>query len=243
MFPEAGGSAALARHAFNELASFLTGWAMCLALVALAALSAAFVPRYLSVFWAPLATSPWAVAGAPGRARPRRPREHPRPGAVGQPGGVPGHRRPRGPAPARAPGRGLHLPAGAHPGRRALRVGAVARGADPGLRRRDGRLHRDRDDRRHGRRGARSRPRCPDRDSGGARGGDHGLRGDRPRRPHGHARLAGRLRPIHHSAHTGPAARLCGLPRARDRVARAAARALDGPALLRRPASSRSCSS
>jgi basic amino acid/polyamine antiporter, APA family len=63
MFPEAGGSAALARHAFDELASFLTGWAMCLALVALAALSAAFVPRYLSVFWAPLATSPWAVAG------------------------------------------------------------------------------------------------------------------------------------------------------------------------------------
>lgn len=63
MFPEAGGSAALARHAFNELASFLTGWAMCLALVALAALSAAFVPRYLSVFWAPLATSPWALAG------------------------------------------------------------------------------------------------------------------------------------------------------------------------------------
>ena len=64
MFPEAGGSAALARHAFDELVSFLTGWAMCLALVALAALSAAFVPRYLSVFWAPLATSPWSVAGA-----------------------------------------------------------------------------------------------------------------------------------------------------------------------------------
>jgi basic amino acid/polyamine antiporter, APA family len=63
MFPEAGGSAALARHAFNEVASFLTGWAMCLALIALAALSAAFVPRYLSVFWTPLATSPWTVAG------------------------------------------------------------------------------------------------------------------------------------------------------------------------------------
>jgi basic amino acid/polyamine antiporter, APA family len=64
MFPEAGGSAALARHAFDELTSFLTGWSMCLALVAMAALSAAFVPRYLSVFWAPLATSSWAVAGA-----------------------------------------------------------------------------------------------------------------------------------------------------------------------------------
>jgi APA family basic amino acid/polyamine antiporter len=64
MFPEAGGSAALARHAFDELTSFLTGWSMCLALVAMAALSAAFVPRYLSVFWAPLATSSWAAAGA-----------------------------------------------------------------------------------------------------------------------------------------------------------------------------------
>jgi APA family basic amino acid/polyamine antiporter len=63
MFPEAGGSAALARQAFNELAGFATGWAMVLALAALAALAAAFVPGYLSVFWAPLATSPWAVAG------------------------------------------------------------------------------------------------------------------------------------------------------------------------------------
>ena len=56
LFPEAGGSAALARHAFDELASFVTGWAMTLALVATAALSALFAARYLSVFWSPLAS-------------------------------------------------------------------------------------------------------------------------------------------------------------------------------------------
>ena len=64
VFPEAGGSAALARHAMNELASFVTGWAMCLALVAMAALSAVFSARYLSVFWDPLASGGWSVAGA-----------------------------------------------------------------------------------------------------------------------------------------------------------------------------------
>jgi basic amino acid/polyamine antiporter, APA family len=64
VFPEAGGSAALARHAMNELASFVAGWAMCLALVAMAALSAVFATRYLSVFWDPLASGAWSAAGA-----------------------------------------------------------------------------------------------------------------------------------------------------------------------------------
>jgi len=64
MFPEAGGPAALARQASSELASFVTGWAMCLALIAMAALAALFAAGYLSVFWAPLATGRWAVAGA-----------------------------------------------------------------------------------------------------------------------------------------------------------------------------------
>jgi APA family basic amino acid/polyamine antiporter len=63
MFSEAGGSASFAREGFNELASFLTGWSMCLALIALTALAALFVPHYLSVFWAPLATKPWDVVG------------------------------------------------------------------------------------------------------------------------------------------------------------------------------------
>ncbi len=63
MFPEAGGSAAFARNGFNEAVSFVTGWAMCLALVAITALAALFVPQYLSVFWTPLATRPWDVVG------------------------------------------------------------------------------------------------------------------------------------------------------------------------------------
>jgi APA family basic amino acid/polyamine antiporter len=63
LFPEAGGPAALARHAFDELASFATGWAMSLALIATAALAALFATKYLGVFWAPLATGWWPVAG------------------------------------------------------------------------------------------------------------------------------------------------------------------------------------
>jgi basic amino acid/polyamine antiporter, APA family len=63
MFPEAGGSASFARQGGGELASFATGWAMCLALIAITALAALFVPHYLSVFWAPLATRPWDVVG------------------------------------------------------------------------------------------------------------------------------------------------------------------------------------
>jgi APA family basic amino acid/polyamine antiporter len=62
LFPEAGGPAALARHAFDELASFATGWAMSLALIATAAIAALFAAEYLGVFWTPLATGWWPVA-------------------------------------------------------------------------------------------------------------------------------------------------------------------------------------
>ena len=64
MFPEAGGAAAFARYASNELVSFVTAWAACLALIVLTALCSLFAAHYLSVFWAPLATGPWDVAGA-----------------------------------------------------------------------------------------------------------------------------------------------------------------------------------
>jgi APA family basic amino acid/polyamine antiporter len=63
LFPESGGSAALARHAFDELASFVTGLAMSLALVATAGLAALYATRYLSVFWSPLASREWSFAG------------------------------------------------------------------------------------------------------------------------------------------------------------------------------------
>ncbi len=64
MFPESTGSAALSRHALNELVSFVAGWGMTLALVAVLALAALFVPHYLSVFWSPLGTHPWDVLAA-----------------------------------------------------------------------------------------------------------------------------------------------------------------------------------
>jgi APA family basic amino acid/polyamine antiporter len=58
LYPEAGGSASFARHAFNELASFLAGWAQMLTYVVTAAISAFFVPHYLAVFWEPLGEGP-----------------------------------------------------------------------------------------------------------------------------------------------------------------------------------------
>ena len=44
-YPEAGGSASFARHAFNELVSFFAGWAQMLNYVITVAISVIFVPR------------------------------------------------------------------------------------------------------------------------------------------------------------------------------------------------------
>ncbi len=62
-FPEAGGSSSFARHAFNETISFLAAWAQMLNYVATIAISAFFVPHYLSVFWEPLRDNPWDIVG------------------------------------------------------------------------------------------------------------------------------------------------------------------------------------
>src|SRR6266571_4990615 len=62
-FPEAGGSSSFARHAFNELASFGAAWAQMLNYIITIAISAFFVPHYLSIFWEPLRTNPWDVIG------------------------------------------------------------------------------------------------------------------------------------------------------------------------------------
>jgi APA family basic amino acid/polyamine antiporter len=61
MYPEAGGSSSFARHAFNELASFVAGWAQMLNYVITVAISAFFVPHYLSVFWPSLGHGPGDV--------------------------------------------------------------------------------------------------------------------------------------------------------------------------------------
>ncbi|HSB39454.1 MAG TPA: APC family permease, partial [Gaiellaceae bacterium] len=62
-YPEAGGSASFARHAFNELASFGAAWAQMLNYIITIAISAFFVPHYLSIFWSPLKQNPWDIIG------------------------------------------------------------------------------------------------------------------------------------------------------------------------------------
>src|SRR5215204_343017 len=63
MYPEAGGSANFARHAFNELASFIAGWGQMLNYIITVSISAFFVPHYLAVFWEPLGEGPGDVIG------------------------------------------------------------------------------------------------------------------------------------------------------------------------------------
>jgi APA family basic amino acid/polyamine antiporter len=62
-YPEAGGSSSFARHAFNEVASFLAAWGQMLNYVVTISISAFFVPHYLSVFWEPLKHSPGDIIG------------------------------------------------------------------------------------------------------------------------------------------------------------------------------------
>ena len=45
--PETGGAATFVRRAFNDLAGFLTGWALFLDYLIVIALSALFLPHYL----------------------------------------------------------------------------------------------------------------------------------------------------------------------------------------------------
>jgi APA family basic amino acid/polyamine antiporter len=61
MYPEAGGSSSFARHAFNELASFVAAWAQMLNYVITVAISAFFVPHYLAVFWPAIGHGPGDV--------------------------------------------------------------------------------------------------------------------------------------------------------------------------------------
>ncbi|TMJ96642.1 MAG: amino acid permease [Actinobacteria bacterium] len=61
LYPEAGGSSSFARHAFNELVSFGAAWAQMLNYIITIAISAFFVPHYLSIFWGPLRQNPWDI--------------------------------------------------------------------------------------------------------------------------------------------------------------------------------------
>src|SRR5438477_8676968 len=64
--PETGGAATFVRRAFNDLAGFMTGWALFLDYLIVIALSAVFLPHYLSVALSidALADEPWDVVVA-----------------------------------------------------------------------------------------------------------------------------------------------------------------------------------
>ena len=61
--PETGGAATFTRRAFNDLAGFLTGWALFLDYLIVIALSALFLPHYLgaAMQWGSLEHNPWDV--------------------------------------------------------------------------------------------------------------------------------------------------------------------------------------
>jgi APA family basic amino acid/polyamine antiporter len=61
MHPERGGSAVFARYAFNELVSFISGWAIVLDYTILLAVTALTVPAYVAAFWAPLGRGAWQL--------------------------------------------------------------------------------------------------------------------------------------------------------------------------------------
>jgi APA family basic amino acid/polyamine antiporter len=63
---ERGGSAVFARHAFNELVSFIAGWAIVLDYTILVAVTALTVPSYLAAFWGPIGRGGLEIAVALG---------------------------------------------------------------------------------------------------------------------------------------------------------------------------------
>jgi APA family basic amino acid/polyamine antiporter len=63
MFPEAGGSSSFARHAFNEVVSFVAGWGLSLDYILTIAISAFFVPHYLGAFFPALGHAPGDIVG------------------------------------------------------------------------------------------------------------------------------------------------------------------------------------
>lgn len=59
MITEGGGSASYARHGFNDLVGFISGWVLMLSYIATVAISAYTIPPYLSYFW-PVLKQPMA---------------------------------------------------------------------------------------------------------------------------------------------------------------------------------------
>ena len=144
-YPEAGGSSSFARHAFNETVSFGAAWAQMLNYVITIAISAFFVPHYLSIFWEPLKDNPWDILVGIGVIIDPRRDQRPRGEGGGEPQHLPRGRRLRDPAAARRPRLRADLQPHDAEGERPPRnrpdlVELPARDAG-----RDDRLHRDRD--------------------------------------------------------------------------------------------------
>ena len=153
MYPEAGGSSSFARHAFNELVSFIAAWGQMLNYTITVAISAFFVPHYLAVFWPGSGDSPGDIIGGAVLIVALAAAQHPRHRGVGEAQPDPRRRRPRDPGrPGRDRPRPRLQPAGPgrqRPPRRRPDLERL-RARDRG---RDDRLHRDRDDLQHGRGG------------------------------------------------------------------------------------------
>jgi APA family basic amino acid/polyamine antiporter len=64
MFRERGGSSSFARHAFNELAAFVAGWAILIDYLIVAALAAISVPHYLEPISLSLGKPGWEIGVA-----------------------------------------------------------------------------------------------------------------------------------------------------------------------------------
>ena len=83
MYPEAGGSSSFARHAFNEMVSFIAAWGQMLNYMITVAISAYFVPHYLAVFWEPAGPRPGRHHRRRGADRRPRAAQRPRLPGVG----------------------------------------------------------------------------------------------------------------------------------------------------------------
>ena len=81
LHPERGGSAVMARYAFNELLSFVAGWAILLDFLILIAISTLSIGHYLTAFWSEFGDDGVDLAIALLRAVHRRPLQLPRQGA------------------------------------------------------------------------------------------------------------------------------------------------------------------
>jgi APA family basic amino acid/polyamine antiporter len=64
LHPERGGASTFARYAFNELVSFIAGWAILLDYLIVMAIGAYAVPHYLGAFWGSAGDAPVAVGVA-----------------------------------------------------------------------------------------------------------------------------------------------------------------------------------